>query len=58
MTEMISKDEALRTDEISKYDLVKCMRGECSGCDREHYASCGDLMEELREREQTKCISC
>lgn len=36
--------------DLSKYDLEKCLCGDCTGCDREHYASCGDLLEELKEQ--------
>ena len=37
--------------DLSKYNLEKCLRGECTGCDRERYASCGDLIDELKEQE-------
>lgn len=34
-----------------RYDLEKCLCGDCRGCDREFTASCGDLIDELKERE-------
>lgn len=39
---------------LSKYDLNKCLCGDCRGCDREFTASCGDLIDELKEREELK----
>lgn len=36
------------------YDLKKCLCGDCRGCDREFTASCGDLIDELKEREALK----
>ena len=38
-------------------DVRKCMKGECRGCPREHYASCGALIDEAmksRKQETTK----
>ena len=37
--------------DLTQYSLEKCLRCDCSGCDREKYASCGDLINELEERE-------
>lgn len=45
--------EALK-DAVSKYELEKCLCGDCRGCDREFTASCGDLIDELKEREALK----
>lgn len=36
---------------LSQYNLEKCLSGNCAGCDREHHASCGDLIDELKEQE-------
>lgn len=38
--------------DFSGYDLEKCLRGDCAGCDREYCASCGELIDELKEREE------
>ena len=40
--------------DLSKYDLKKCLCGDCRGCDWEFTASCGDLIDELKEREALK----
>lgn len=40
--------------DLSKYSLEKCLHGDCSGCDREHYASCGELILERRWMEGMK----
>lgn len=34
------------------YSLEKCLCGDCKGCDREHYASCGDIIDELKKQDQ------
>lgn len=37
---------------MENYTLEKCLRGDCKGCDREHYASCDLIIEALREEKQ------
>lgn len=40
-------------DDIEElYNVEKCRRSDCKGCDREHCASCGDLINELRATQQ------
>ena len=31
--------------DLSKYNIEKCLRGDCRGCDREFTAGCGDLID-------------
>lgn len=39
---------------MDDYDLEKCLRGDCKGCDREHYASCDLIIDALRESQEAK----
>ena len=34
---------------MAYYDLEKCINGNCEGCDREHNASCGIIIDGLKK---------